>query len=337
MQLLSGCQVGGTYEYMALGRKQERVTIHNEDELYARLPVGAASLEGKLARFGALHVDMTIVGRKQATRHVFERAELNGRCDDATHVLTGLTLGAFSLVTGASLDADASASFGGTAAGGEMTRRSELLASDGDPTQCDATTMLGTQIPDCSAVLRVEAIPLAAPQPSSAPAAMQRPSPPPVVAPPPRNKDKSEALARKKRAAREKQERRRQKTEKEKAMDPVERERQRQRRFAAAWRGVGIGASMLTGGSLGLMAAGAALLTQYSNDARDPDFVESASDRTRRETGTRRLSLGIAGTLGFGALAATAFGMSWRLRHDVPPITASVSRQFTGLSISGRF
>lgn len=163
MEVLSECDVDGAYAFVPLSRKQERVTIRSADELYARLPVGAAALEGKLEHEGELVVDMTIVGRKQADRYVFSRSELHGRCDTATHVLTGLTVGAFSLYAGARVDVAAGVRFASASMGGAHERSRELLARDGDPAGCEAidqSDATGTPPPMCGALLRVEAVPL---------------------------------------------------------------------------------------------------------------------------------------------------------------------------------
>lgn len=158
MEVLTGCTVHGEYDFVSLSRKQERVSIHNADELYARLPVGAAALEGKLERSGQLVVDMTIIGRKQADRHVVSRRELSGRCDGATHVLTGLTVGAFSLYAGAAIEAGASVAVGQAGAGAGTRRAREILASDGDLEHCDVAH--AEEPNGCAALLRVEAVPL---------------------------------------------------------------------------------------------------------------------------------------------------------------------------------
>ena len=301
MELLPACNVGGEYEFMALERKQERVTIHNEDELYARLPVGAASLEGKLARSGELAVDMTIVGRKQALRHVFERSELEGQCGTATHVLTGLTVGAFSLLAGASTEAGASVGVGGAGAGGGVTRAREVLASDGDPSRCDVEPFDGEPAPGCGAVLRVEAVPLAGAAPVTAT---------PTAIPP-------EAAV-------------------DEGPDREERERIRRRRRAGAWRGVGIGSAVLSGASLGTMVGGAVLLMQYQDDTFGIDVQETEADRAKRAKGTALVTAGITGFLGFGALSIGAIAASKRAR-GLSGLSASVSPRFTGVALSGRF
>ena len=303
MDLLPACDVGGEYEFMALERKQERVTIRNEDELYARLPVGAASLEGKLARSGELVVDMTIVGRKQAVRHVFERSELSGSCETATHVLTGLTVGAFSLMAGASTKAGASVGVGGAGAGGGVSRAQELLASDGDPSRCDGETFDGVPMPGCGAVLRVEAVPLA----GSAPVVMAPTATPQPIA-----------------------------AEVDNGRDEAERERIRSRRRAATWRGVGIGSAVLSGASLGMMIGGAVVLMQYNDDTFGLDYEETPADRSKRSLGTGLLVGGVTGFLGFGALSVGAFRASNRSR-GLSEFSALASRQFTGVTLSGRF
>jgi len=304
MELLPGCDVGGEYEFLALERKQERVTIHNEDELYARLPVGAASLEGKLARSGELVVDMTIIGRKQSLRHVFERSELSGHCENATHVLTGLTVGAFSLLAGASTQAKASVGVAGVGAGGGVTRAQEVLASDGDPTRCDGEHF-EAPLPGCGAVLRVEAVPLAG---HTAQAVAQTPAPMPTAAP----------------------------ATVDEGPDEEERERIRARRRAAVWRGVGISSAVSSGASLGVMIGGAVVLMQYNDDTFGIDYEETAADRSKRSLGTGLLIGGVTGFLGFGALSIGALRASNRAR-GLTNASFTASREFTGLTLSGRF
>lgn len=94
MEVLTNCTVDGTYSYLGLNQKREGVRIKTVDDLYAQLPVGAVGLEGKLERSGQLNVDMVIIGRKEAERFEFNERDLEGRCDEASHVITGLTVGA---------------------------------------------------------------------------------------------------------------------------------------------------------------------------------------------------------------------------------------------------
>lgn len=227
MEVLTHCEVAGQYDFVALSPKQERVSIRSADELYARLPVGAARLEGKLERGGELTVDMSIVGRQQADRHVVAHEELSGRCERATHVLTGLTVGAFTLHAVSALEAGASAKVAGAGAGGSLERAHELLARDGDPRACEGSTGEGvaTPPPGCGALLRVEAVPLAG-----------EPPPTPVVV-----------------------------TEEDR--EEQERYRRRMARRSAAWRGVAISSGVLSAASLGGLVGGGVLLVQSNDYA----------------------------------------------------------------------
>ena len=68
MEVLRQCKVPGSYVYTPVTRKEDQVSIRNADELYATIPVHAASFEGKLAASGRLDVAMTIVGGYEAER-----------------------------------------------------------------------------------------------------------------------------------------------------------------------------------------------------------------------------------------------------------------------------
>jgi len=302
MEVLSGCQVDGTYDFVALSRKHERVSIHNADELYARLPIGAASLEGKLKQRGELVVDMTIVGRKQSEQHVFDSDDLTGRCQAATHVLTGLTVGAFTLKAGAATEVSAGVTAMGAGAGGGVLRSGELLAADGDVESCrrspDDAGAAG-----CEALLRVEAVPLAANTTAVAAPILAQPH----AAPTHRSDEDLQAG-------------------------------QRAHRRAAAWRGVAIGSGVLSAASLGGMIGGVFVLAQYSNDTFDFDYEPTAADTRKRRQGTGLVVGSSIGVLGFGALAIGASGAARRARRVADArLSASVGPRFSGVTLSGRF
>lgn len=161
IEVLTTCNARGDYHYVGLNPKRETVRIKSADELYANLPVGAATLEGKLERHGALEVDMTVIGRMEAERFDFHRTELDGRCDQATHVITGLTVGAFTFSAGAGADVSAGASFRGAGGGAASSSERELLNTDGDRAACEQATQADIEAPaGCGALLRVELVPI---------------------------------------------------------------------------------------------------------------------------------------------------------------------------------
>jgi hypothetical protein len=161
MEVLTSCTVQGAYSYLGLNQKREGVRIKSVDELYAQLPVGAVGLEAKLERAGQLNVDMVIVGRKEAERFEFSERDLEGRCSEATHVVTGLTLGAFSFYAGASAEVGAGVKVGNIGAGASSGTEREVLKEDGNADACAAATQADANAPDgCGALLRVEVVPI---------------------------------------------------------------------------------------------------------------------------------------------------------------------------------
>lgn len=161
MEVLTNCTVQGAYSYLGLNQKREGVRIKSVDELYAQLPVGAVALEGKLERAGQLNVDMVIVGRKEAERSEFSERDLEGRCDEATHVITGITLGAFSFYAGASAEVGAGVKVGNIGAGASSGTEREVLKEDGNADSCAAASQSDATAPDgCGALLRVEVVPI---------------------------------------------------------------------------------------------------------------------------------------------------------------------------------
>jgi hypothetical protein len=162
MQLLPQCHVADSgYRYTPTTRKLEQVVITDEDELYANLPVGAAKLEGTLKKKGRLVVAMHVVGRFDAANP--GKMKLEGLCQGATHVVTGLTAGAFDFYAGAKGEAGGGLGIAGVGAGAKTAAGRETLNRDGDATACASSSSSDTAPPeDCGALLRVEVTPLSA-------------------------------------------------------------------------------------------------------------------------------------------------------------------------------
>lgn len=155
LEVLRHCRVPGEYTYSGFNRKHDTVTIQTSDELYTQLPVGAYRLAAKLARGGALHVDMTLVGMYEASRGEVAVNELEGTCDGATHVLAAAQVGAFSLYAGGNTEVEATGASGGASY--------EVLNSDGVQAACTAASTADRSAPEgCGALLRLELSPLRA-------------------------------------------------------------------------------------------------------------------------------------------------------------------------------
>jgi hypothetical protein len=162
MQVLAGCRAPGAYQYAPMTRKRDRLSIRNEDDLYASIPVYAASFEGKLKSAGELNVTMTLVGRFESDRQIVRKDELQGdQCAGATHVITALTAGAFKFFAGADAEAGGGAGALGAGLGARSAAEREILREDGDDAECAKASRGDSEPPEgCGALLRVEVVPL---------------------------------------------------------------------------------------------------------------------------------------------------------------------------------
>ena len=171
MRVLIGCTAPGKIAYVPFrSTKQDQLRITNADDLYANLPVGAARLEGKLARSGELDVDMTLVGRYEASAGSVTSAELVGPCDGATHIIRNVTVGAFDFHTAAQANVSGGASVLGAGAGGSSAAGQENLSRDGTQAACASAKLDDVDAPqNCSALVRVEVLALGKAPPPSCP------------------------------------------------------------------------------------------------------------------------------------------------------------------------
>lgn len=168
MELLRRCTVTGRYEYTGVGAKRDDQVFRSADELYAKIPLGAAQLEGELARHGALSLAMTVVGHYEAAgRARVDRRELQGDCERATHVISAVTVGAFRLSSEAGAEISAGGGFGVAQAGAGSSAERGFERSDGDPRRCSGGDS-STPPDGCGALLRLEVEPIREPEELSA-------------------------------------------------------------------------------------------------------------------------------------------------------------------------
>lgn len=183
LEVLPQCHVKASYDYTATTPQHEHVTIRNEDDLYARLPVGALQLEGDLSTAGQLNVSMTIVGTYRSNTEP-TRDVLVGDCGRATHVVAGFTVGAFRFYSGAqaAVGGGVDSVLGG--AGAKSESRNKLLRRAGDEDACELAEGQDTAPPfGCGALLRLEVATIGPARAAEAIASVE-PPPEPDVDPP---------------------------------------------------------------------------------------------------------------------------------------------------------
>lgn len=163
MEVLRGCTAPGQYSYAQTTTGSQSIHIGSLDELLINIPLGLAQLGGRVERGEALELDMVVVGRYEASRPAYTAAELSGgpECARATHVVTGVSLGAFRL----SSVEDSARNGGGAGFSGSSEDTIEVL-KESPPNMLEACAQVAA--PDdprrnvCTAPIRLEVAPISA-------------------------------------------------------------------------------------------------------------------------------------------------------------------------------
>jgi hypothetical protein len=155
MRLLSQCRMPGSYGWRRTTTSTDVVEIRNADDLYAKLPLGAVSLEGELERTGRLAVQTTVAGQLQLMDFNPNLASQDPACQGATHVVGALSIGAFKLRSGGSVKARGAADVQviGNVGGGTESEES-LVREAGVPGRCEESTENAPHM-ECSSPIQV--------------------------------------------------------------------------------------------------------------------------------------------------------------------------------------
>jgi hypothetical protein len=141
LRVLAECRVPGTYRWQRTTPATDSLQINDADELYAKLPLGAAALEGELKRSGTLSVQTMVSGQIRLDTVAATEVPREGPCAQATHIVSGLSLGAFALKGGGKREGNAALNV--TAIGEAKAKReqsADLLRSAGDFESCAQST-----------------------------------------------------------------------------------------------------------------------------------------------------------------------------------------------------
>jgi len=133
----------------------EVIDINNEAELYAKLPLGEATLGGRVQGGEKFHMEYYVAGTSTATRDAVYRSDLEGKygCEDATHFVYGYNLGAFALASSKNITATAGGSAFGFGAGGSESRTSGAEKRGGKLEVCDSES--AKEVEGCKAPIRL--------------------------------------------------------------------------------------------------------------------------------------------------------------------------------------
>jgi hypothetical protein len=159
LRIVDTCHIVGTYAWKRTTLSTDTTDIHDEDDLYAKLPLGAASLSGQLKTSGSLHVQTTVAGQMQLVGTAAADATSGAECSRATHLVTALSVGAFKLVAGGEASASAGADVGSNGVHASGTQTKSVLRAAGDPASCDRSTK-DEPHPDCRSPIQIFLTPI---------------------------------------------------------------------------------------------------------------------------------------------------------------------------------
>jgi hypothetical protein len=133
----------------------ETVDISNEGELYAKLPLGAASLGGRVQGGEKFHMEYYVAGTRNASRTDVYRAELDqlSGCKGATHWVYGYNLGAFALGSVKDTSVEVGGSLYGFGAGANKKSHRAADKKGGDLGVCKSD--VAAEVSGCKSPVRL--------------------------------------------------------------------------------------------------------------------------------------------------------------------------------------
>jgi hypothetical protein len=159
LRVLPQCRVRGTYQWQRTTPATDSLSINDADDLYAKLPLGAATLEGELKRKGSLTVKTVVAGQLRLDGATVADVGTDGACAQATHLLTALSVGAFALDAGAERSGSLGASVPVGEAKVERSISAERLRAAGDFDACSQSSADGPAA-NCASPIQVFLTPL---------------------------------------------------------------------------------------------------------------------------------------------------------------------------------
>ncbi len=133
----------------------EKIDIKNEGELFAKLPLGVASLGARVSAGEQFHMEYYVAGVRTATRGSVYRKDLARipACKGATHFVFGYNLGAFALASAKNIDGEVGASAFGFGAGGKAKHESAAEKKGGLLSRCHGES--AKEVEGCKAPIRL--------------------------------------------------------------------------------------------------------------------------------------------------------------------------------------
>lgn len=154
MKVISQCKLGGAYNWQRTTVTTDGIDINNEADLYAKFPLGVAALSAELKRSGHLHVRTTVAGQQRLAGFEAAQVPRSAECDEATHIINAMSVGAFTLEAGSGRSIKGGAEVKNVGAGGASSSEMRVLKSAGDADRCSQATDEAPDI-DCGSPIQV--------------------------------------------------------------------------------------------------------------------------------------------------------------------------------------
>ena len=155
LRLLPKCHVDGDYSFRKTSGQRRLIRLRNLDEIKAHLPSSGArlgtELEASIKRGATLDISLQTIGRVLSSRSGISRELLRGECEDATHIVRGATLGAFTMNTNTSGQVNGNVAV----VSGEGSSEKSVRVSGGDMEACNNEDSDGKAPAGCNTPIRL--------------------------------------------------------------------------------------------------------------------------------------------------------------------------------------
>jgi hypothetical protein len=154
LRLVDECRIEGGYEWIRTTLSSDTVEIRSEDELYAKLPLGAARLQGELSQSGRLMVRTRVAGQLRLAGTGVPVFPNSAACNSATHVISAVSLGAFKLMRGSRDSYGGAVGIQSVGAGLGSERAEDVVHEAGIDGACEQATAEAAH-PNCASPLQL--------------------------------------------------------------------------------------------------------------------------------------------------------------------------------------
>ncbi len=138
----------------------ESLDVGNDAELHSKLPLGVATLEGRVQAGEKFHMEYYVAGTRTATRDAVYREELSklARCRNATHFVYAYNLGAFALGSASHLEGQLQGSAYGFGADASQHQQRQADKRGGELSACRSNS--AAEVDGCKSAIRLTLRPI---------------------------------------------------------------------------------------------------------------------------------------------------------------------------------